>query len=145
MQRRTKQAGTLTSATRRIYDEEFKKNAVKPSHASNKSAGQVARDLGISNGMPYHWRAKYTPEGDKTRCAALDEENKALRLKSAEPAMAIDMLKKQSPTLRAATSEVRIHTQPNGLSCGAVAAFLEVPTSGYCAIWVRRKRPTQIA
>ena len=84
------------SATRRMYDEAFKKNAVKLSYASNKSVGQVAKDLGISDGMLYRWRAKYTPEGEKTRYATLEEENKALRLKNAEQAMEIDMLKKAS-------------------------------------------------
>lgn len=34
--------------------------------------------------MLYRWRQKYTPEGDKTRCATLEEENKHLRLQNAE-------------------------------------------------------------
>ena len=42
------------------------------------------------------WRQKYTPEGDKTRYATLEEENKALRLKNAEQAIEIDVLKKAS-------------------------------------------------
>ena len=84
------------SDVRRKYDADFKKNAVKLSHASNKSVAEVARDLGISNGMLYRWRQKYTAEGDKTRFATLEEENKALRLKNAEQAIEIDMLKKAS-------------------------------------------------
>ena len=84
------------SDIRRKYDEDFKKNAVKLSYASNKSVVEVARDLGISNGMLYRWRQKYTAEGDKTRFATLEEENKALRLKNAEQAIEIDMLKKAS-------------------------------------------------
>lgn len=84
------------SDVRRKYDEAFKKNAVKLSYASNKSVAEVARDLGISNGMLYRWRQKYTAEGDKTRFATLEEENKALRLKNAEQAIEIDMLKKAS-------------------------------------------------
>ena len=36
------------SEIRAQYDEEFKKNAVKLSHASPKSVKQVADDLGIS-------------------------------------------------------------------------------------------------
>jgi transposase len=84
------------SDIRRKYDEEFKKNAVKLSYASSKSVAEVARDLGISNGMLYRWRQKYTAEGDKTRFATLEEENKALRLKNAEQAIEIDMLKKAS-------------------------------------------------
>ena len=84
------------SDIRRKYDEDFKKNAVKLSYASNKSVVEVARDLGISNGMLYRWRQKYTADGDKTRFTTLEEENKALRLKTAEQAIEIDMLKKAS-------------------------------------------------
>ena len=84
------------SDIRRKYDEDFKKNAVKLSYASSKSVAEVARDLGISNGMLYRWRQKYTAEGDKTRFATMEEENKALRLKNAEQAIEIDMLKKAS-------------------------------------------------
>jgi transposase len=84
------------SDIRRQYEEDFKKNAVKLSYASSKSVTQVANDLGISTGMLSRWRQKYTPEGDKTRYATLEEENKALRLKNAEMAMEVDMLKKAS-------------------------------------------------
>ena len=84
------------SDVRRKYDEDFKKNAVKLSFASNKSVAQVARDLGVSDAMLYRWRQKFTPEGDKTRYATLEEENKALRLRNAEQAIEIDMLKKAS-------------------------------------------------
>ena len=84
------------SDIRRKYDEDFKKNAVKLCYASSKSVAEVARDLGISNGMLYRWRQKYTADGDKTRFATLEEENKALRLKTAEQAIEIDMLKKAS-------------------------------------------------
>jgi len=84
------------STIRKQYDEEYKKNAVKLSYASSKATREVARDLGISDGMLYRWRQKYTPEGDKTRYATLEEENKHLRLKTAEQAIEIDMLKKAS-------------------------------------------------
>lgn len=82
------------SSVRRKFDEEFKKNAVKLSYASNKSVIEVARDLGISDGMLYRWRQKYTPDGDKTRYATLEDENKALRLENAELRIQQDMLKK---------------------------------------------------
>ena len=84
------------SDVRRKYDDDFKKNAVKLSFASSKSVAQVARDLGVSDAMLYRWRQKYTPEGDKTRYATLEDENKALRLRNAEQAIEIDMLKKAS-------------------------------------------------
>ena len=76
------------------YDEEFKRNAVKLSHASPKSVKQVAEDLGVAENILYRWRRKYTAEGDKTRYATLEEENKVLRLELAETKMERDMLKK---------------------------------------------------
>ena len=76
------------------YDEEFKKNAVKLSYASPKSVKQVAGDLGIAENMLYRWRKKYTADGEKTRYATLEEENKALRLEVAELKIEADMLKK---------------------------------------------------
>jgi len=82
--------------TRRKYDEEFKKNAVKLSYASTKPVAEIAYELGISDGMLYRWRQKYTAQGDKTRTATLEEEVKELRLRNAEQAMEIDMLKKAS-------------------------------------------------
>ena len=82
------------SEIRKQYDEEFKKNAVKLSCASPKSDKQTAEDLGIKENMLYRWRKKYTAEGDKTRYATLEEENKALRLQLAEARIEADMLKK---------------------------------------------------
>jgi transposase len=82
------------SGTRKKYDEEFKKNAVKLSYASPRSVKQIAQDLGISENLMYTWRRKYTSEGEKTRYATLEEENKALRLENAELKIEADMLKK---------------------------------------------------
>ena len=82
------------SVIRMQYDEEFKKNAVKLSYASPKTVKQVAEDLGIKEARLYLWRKKYTPEGEKSRYASLEEENKALRLQLAEARIEADMLKK---------------------------------------------------
>ncbi len=84
------------SGTRTRYDEEFKKNAVALSYAGTKSVAQVAADLGISDGMLYRWRQKYTPKGEKTRYATMEEELKALKLENAELKIERDMLKKAS-------------------------------------------------
>jgi transposase len=84
------------TSIRKKYDEEFKKNAVKLSYASSKAVADTARDLGISDGMLYRWRQKYTAYGDKTQTASLEEELKGLRLRNAELAMEVDMLKKAS-------------------------------------------------
>jgi transposase len=77
---------------RRKFDEEFKKNAVKLSYASPKKVSDVAKDLGITDGMLYRWRQRYTSGGDKTRFATLEEENRALRLELAELKIERDML-----------------------------------------------------
>ena len=82
------------SGIRAKYDEEFKKNAVKLSYASPKGVKQIAEDLGITANRLYMWRKKYTADGDKTRYATLEEENKALRLQLAEALIEADMLKK---------------------------------------------------
>jgi len=82
------------SEIRMKYDEEFKKNAVKLSYASPRSVKAVAEDLGIGEGLLYRWRKKWTADGDKTRYATLEEENKSLRLQNAELRMEADMLKK---------------------------------------------------
>lgn len=84
------------SETRRRFDEEFKKNAVRLSYASNKPVAQIARDLDVSDAILYRWRQKYTSQGDKTRYATLEEEVKALKLENAELKIERDMLKKAS-------------------------------------------------
>ena len=82
------------STIRRKYDDDFKKNAVKLSYVNNKPVAETANDLGITDGMLYRWRQKFTPDGDKTRQATLEEELKVLRLENAELRMEADMLKK---------------------------------------------------
>ena len=82
------------SEIRAKYDEDFKKNAVKLSYASPKTVAEVAKDLGVAEGLLYNWRKKYTKDGDKTRYATMEEEMKALKLENAELKIERDMLKK---------------------------------------------------
>jgi transposase len=82
------------SNNRQQYDEEFKKNAVRLSYASSKTVKEVADNLGVSVSLLYRWRKRYTPQGDKTQYATMEEENRALRLENAELKMERDMLKK---------------------------------------------------
>ena len=82
------------SEIRRKFEDEFKKNAVKLSYASPKKVSEVSKDLGITDSMLYRWRQRYTADGDKTRLATMEEENRALRLENAELKMERDMLKK---------------------------------------------------
>jgi transposase len=80
--------------SRTKYDVDFKKNAVKLSYASPKSVKGIADDLGIHENLLYNWRQKYKADGDKTKYATLEDENKDLRRQLAEVEMERDMLKK---------------------------------------------------
>jgi len=82
------------SVTRRKFDTEFKKNAVKLSYASSKTIKAVADDLGVTEGMLYRWRQRYTALGGLTQSATIEAEVKALRLENAELKIERDMLKK---------------------------------------------------
>lgn len=79
---------------RKKYDEDFKKNAVKLTYASPKTVKEIAEDLGLHENLLYNWRRKYTSEGDKTKYATLEEENRDLKRQLAEVKMERDMLKK---------------------------------------------------
>jgi len=79
---------------RKQYDEDFKKNAGKLSYASPKPVREIAEDLGIHENLLYNWRRKYTADGDKTKYATLEEENRDLHRQLAEVKMERDMLKK---------------------------------------------------
>jgi transposase len=91
---RSEIGGGEMGAYRKKYDEDFKKNAVKLSYASPKSVKEIAEDLGIHENLLYNWRRKYTADGDKTKFATLEEENRDLRRQLAEARMERDMLKK---------------------------------------------------
>ena len=80
--------------TRKKYDEDFKKNAVKLSYASPKSVAEIADDLGIPPNLLYRWRQRFTADGDKTRYATLEEELRDTQRELAEVKMERDMLKK---------------------------------------------------
>ena len=123
---------------RKRYDESFKKNAVKLSYARSKSVAQVARELGLSDSMLHRWRQRYTSEGEKTREAILEEENKVLRSKNAKQAIEIDMFKKGKHLLykppQVIYAFIQAHPEHPVVRW---AKFFEVSTSGYYA-WLAR-------
>ena len=86
----------MMSETRRKYDEEFKKRAVRMSFSSERAVTQVAESLGISSNMLYRWRKKYTPDGEKTEMAQQQDEMRQLRLRNAELEEENYILKKAS-------------------------------------------------
>ncbi len=105
------------SKTRHRYDDGFKKNAVKLSYASNKTVKEIAGVLRISVSLLYGWRKKYTPEGEKTQFATMEEENQALKLENAELRIECDMLKscglfRQGPKVKAREKYMFIESHP---------------------------------
>jgi transposase len=50
---------------RRTYTDEFKREAVQLSNASEKSIAQVARELGIAPKLLYRWRSEQRALGDE--------------------------------------------------------------------------------
>ena len=79
---------------RRKYDEEFKKRAVRLSYSSERSVQAVSQSLGISSGLLYRWRKKYTSRGEQTELSQEQDENRRLRLHLAELEEENDILKK---------------------------------------------------
>lgn len=70
--------------TRKKYDIEFKKRAVRLSHSSERTIQEVADNLGIHVQLLYNWRRQYTPEGEKTKLADAQDEASILRQRIAE-------------------------------------------------------------
>ncbi|NLV22631.1 MAG: transposase [Syntrophomonadaceae bacterium] len=82
--------------SRRKYDEEFKKRAVRLSYSSERTIKATAESLGINKNLLHRWRAQYTPDGDKTRMAEQQDELNQLRCRIAELEEENDILKKAS-------------------------------------------------
>ena len=53
------------SATRRKYDEEFKREAVRLLEQKIKSGPELEHDLGIGRGQIYRWRAQIAADGNR--------------------------------------------------------------------------------
>lgn len=49
---------------RRVYGEEFKKNAVEHNMTSEKSIEEIARDLRVAHSNLKRWRAQYRKNGE---------------------------------------------------------------------------------
>jgi transposase-like protein len=72
---------------------------VQLSYAGPKPVREIAADLGITEGILYRWRKKYTKDGEKTGSATLEEENRGLRRQLAESKTEVDMLRKATAYL----------------------------------------------
>ena len=61
--------------TKRKYDEEFKKNAVKLTYGSSKGVPEIAEALGVGSNLLYRWwLQRYTAEGNLTERTVIEQE-----------------------------------------------------------------------
>lgn len=69
--------------TNKTYDLDFKKRAVQMASSSDKSASQIAKDLGVASSTLNHWIRLYGDQASGSDGAVshgeLLEENKRLR------------------------------------------------------------------
>ncbi len=82
---------------RRVYDEQFKRDAVGLARKSKKKISQVAADLGIRQDILYRWIREAEEPDKKTfpgHGKSRDEEMAHLRKELAEVTLERDILKK---------------------------------------------------
>ncbi len=86
---------------KRIYTEEFKREALELLQSSDESAAQIERDLGITQGLLTKWRDRYQVKqanGEATLApsdlAAAQTEIRQLRRRLAVAEQERDILKK---------------------------------------------------
>lgn len=58
---------------RRMYTEEFKREAVRLMETSGKSIAQLARDLGINDNNLYRWRSAYGSPAEQVSAGSMTE------------------------------------------------------------------------
>ncbi len=67
-------------ATKTHYDQDFKEGAIKLAQASDKSAAQIAHELGIKPTVLYSWlRKKRQPEEVKAAMDHLSQQEKEIK------------------------------------------------------------------
>jgi len=84
---------------RRKYDPEFKREAVRLAEGSEKSASEVARDLGVHPNLIYKWRKALHEGGQEAfpgqgNLTASDEEMRRLKRELEIVRQERDILKK---------------------------------------------------
>jgi len=87
--------------SRRVYSEEFKKNAVEHSMTSEKSVEEIARNLGVAHSNLRRWRAQYRknrelafPGHGKQKLTSQEEEVRGLKKELYDVSQERDILKK---------------------------------------------------
>jgi transposase len=93
------------SKSRKRYTPEFKQEAVALWQASEKSAAEIEKDLGITTGMLYHWKKELKK---KAVAAADGSAAEAAEIKRLQKELAL--VKQERDILKKAVS---IFSQPN--------------------------------
>jgi transposase-like protein len=55
----SKEQGTIKMAPRKIYSEEFKRDAIRLQETSGKSVGVIEQELGLSHNLLRQWKKRY--------------------------------------------------------------------------------------
>lgn len=87
----------LSMSTKRKYDKQFKIDAVNLVNSGNKTASEVARNLGIRPDLVSRWKREFEQENLKSFTGhgnPRDEELAKLRKEVADLKMERDILKK---------------------------------------------------
>jgi len=89
----------LEPRRRRVYDREFKVEAVRLATENGKSLARVARDLGINENTLWNWRQQLRSDPQsafpgKGRMKPIEEENRRLRRENQVLRQERDFLKK---------------------------------------------------
>ena len=82
--------------SKRTFSREYKLAAVKKIAEQGQSYAEVAKDLGVSDGLLRNWRKKFEAEGALAAgpAVSLDEENRRLREENRRLKMEREILKK---------------------------------------------------
>ena len=93
------------SKPRKRYTLEFKQEAVALWQASEKSAAEIEKDLGITTGMLYHWKKELKKKAEAAADGSAAEADEIKRLKKE-----LALVKQERDILKKAVS---IFSQPN--------------------------------
>jgi transposase-like protein len=107
----------MMTKTRRNYTEEFKIKAVRLYGRSSKMQEDVEEKIGIGSGCLSRWKKKYREDEDTDTIQ--EQEAQATRIRQLERRMRSCVknerfYKKQSPSSRNQSDEIRVHRGSSG-------------------------------
>ena len=122
---------------RRDFTREFKIEAVRLSHQTDKTVGEFAEDMGISRSSLSRWRSEFQDDPQqafpgKGQQKERDAEVAQLKKQLKQAEMERDVLKKRWPSSPSPSGEVSIHLPASH----HLAHQFDVPTAGCFSQWV---------